>query len=96
MMWRSELTMFGWRVVTGNELVGECSMRPNQFGRVVSYSYSKGGPNPGFAAIAEACAAARKCLPPGPTGRYGYCSSPKRGQLCELVASALNDRERPA
>ncbi len=96
MRWRARLSVGGWAVVLvagdGAEL-GFSSV--NQFGRL--RFFSKRHPSrlgdwfPDWQAVDAALAQARVVRPPvGQSGRYGYRNSSKRGELCEMIAAALN------
>lgn len=94
MKWRARLGVMRWHVELIDDLDRvRCWMSPDQFGEVRFYGGEKDlFINVGFAAIKDACATARVCLPPGSTGRYHSRCSALRGQLCELIAATLNDR----
>lgn len=96
MKWRARLGVMRWHVELIDELDRvRCWMSPDQFGEVRFFGGEKDlFINPGFAAIRDACELARRAYPPagrsGRSGRYGSRSSQIRGELCVVIAAALN------
>ncbi|CAM5767084.1 hypothetical protein [Bosea minatitlanensis] len=93
MKWRSYLSPSGWIVELTDGEAWRISFRPNQFGRIISYSRRGTDFDPGFGCLYFALGAARKACPPvGRSGRYGSRASAVRGELCDAIVAVLNDQ----
>lgn len=89
--WLCEDSMFGARVTYRDGDGGEVSFRPNQFGKVISFSVQGGVCIPLFSIMREIGPLLRGYVAPD-RGRYGDKFSPRRRALCQAIATVLNER----